>query len=325
MINFCTLFDSAYLSRGLALYDSLCYHCKKFHIYIFAFDDICYQVLNALELTNATIILLEELEDSELLSVKQTRSSVEYFWTCTPKVILYVLNKYSVEWCTYLDADLYFYSSPEVLFDELGVDSVMITEHRYSRRYRRNLKYGKYCVQFMIFKNDVLGKRVLDWWKEACLGWCYDKYEDGKFGDQKYLDDWPKKFSGVHVMQNLGGGLAPWNIQQYDVLQKESKLFGAEKETGRQFQFIFFHFHGIKYYTDGKIDLGGYRLSKRVIDIIYKPYIRKLHEMKRTIPDRYKFVNIHGASELKLLHWKVFLRHVKRRCLLNILKNNTND
>ncbi|MCH8325738.1 MAG: hypothetical protein IIB83_04125 [Bacteroidetes bacterium] len=35
------------------------------------------------------------------------------------KTLLYVLEKYKVENCTYLDADLFFYSSPKPIFDEL--------------------------------------------------------------------------------------------------------------------------------------------------------------------------------------------------------------
>ena len=46
MMNFCTLFDSFYLSRGLALYESIKEHTEDFHLYIFAFDDITYEILN---------------------------------------------------------------------------------------------------------------------------------------------------------------------------------------------------------------------------------------------------------------------------------------
>ena len=59
---FCTLFDSFYLDKGLALYRSLEKNCKHFKIYIYAFDDKAYKVLKSHNLTNAVIIPEIELE-----------------------------------------------------------------------------------------------------------------------------------------------------------------------------------------------------------------------------------------------------------------------
>ena len=215
MYNFCTLFDSNYLSRGIACYRSLEKHYGDFHLYIFAFDEKSYSILKKLEFKKATIISLKEFEDEELLTVKPTRSIAEYCWTSTSSTILYVLKNFNVDNCTYIDSDIFFYSSPKEIFDEMGDKSILLTEHRYSPRYNKELKAGKYCVQFVTFKNDERGLKALNWWRDRCIEWCYNRFEDGKFGDQLYLDDWTERFEGVHVMQNLGGGLAAWNIQQY--------------------------------------------------------------------------------------------------------------
>ena len=104
MLNFCTLFDSGYLSRGLAMYESLNRHCKDFHLYVFAFNDECFSVLKSLYLANMTVISLPEFEDEELLKVKPTRSRGEYCWTCSSSTILYVLDNYDVDHCTYVHA-----------------------------------------------------------------------------------------------------------------------------------------------------------------------------------------------------------------------------
>ena len=234
MLNFCTLFDSRYMSRGMAMYESLKKHCNNFHLYIFAFDDPCYNFFKKNAFDNITIISLNEFEDQELLRIKPTRSKGEYCWTCTSSTILYVLNNYPVDNCTYVDADLYFFASPQILIDEIGNNSILLTEHRYTPEYDQTKTSGKYCVQFMYFKKDARGIKALQWWRERCIEWCYNRMEDGKFGDQKYLDDWTERFEGVHVLKNLGGGVAPWNMQQYTFYKENNKLYGIEEATQKE-------------------------------------------------------------------------------------------
>ena len=173
MYNFCTLFDSHYFSRGIAMYESLADVCDDFHIYVFAFDDASLQALRSLRYPHMTVISLAEFEDDELLRVKPTRSIAEYCWTCTSSTILYVLEKYYVNQCTYLDADLFFFNSPEVLLEEMGDPSILITGHRYTPKYDKAKKSGTYCVQFISFKKDKRGLAALHWWRERCLEWCY--------------------------------------------------------------------------------------------------------------------------------------------------------
>ena len=101
------------------MYESLNRHCKDFHLYVFAFNDECFSVLKSLYLANMTVISLPEFEDEELLKVKPTRSRGEYCWTCSSSTILYVLDNYDVDHCTYIDADLYFFASPQILLSRL--------------------------------------------------------------------------------------------------------------------------------------------------------------------------------------------------------------
>lgn len=300
MFNFCTLFDSNYLSRGLALYRSLERVCDNFHLYIFAFDEKCAAVLNRLSLRHATVISLHEFEDQALLSVKPTRSRAEYCWTSTSSTILYVLEHYRVDMCTYLDADMLFFDSPKALFEEMGSASVLITEHRYSPQYNKEAKTGKYCVQFVSFKNDQRGLTVLRWWRERCIEWCYARFEDGKFGDQKYLDDWTTRFDGVHELQHLGGGMAAWNIQQYDVFEKNSRLFGRTRDTGEEFPVIFYHYHYVRFFADGTVELGRRSLTTEVLQLLYRPYFRRLEEAKNDIMTIDSTFDPHGAVKN---HW----------------------
>jgi len=190
----------------------------------------------------------------------------------------------------------------------MGKKSVLITEHRYTREYNQSETSGIYCVQFMTFKNDKNGMKALNWWRDSCNEWCYARFEEGKFGDQKYLDDWLDRFEGIHSLKNLGGGVAPWNVQQYDLCKKEFKL-------------IFYHFHGFKFIGGNKLEFGNYKLRKCDLKILYKPYLLHLEDIKNRIEQMGDTYDFHGTKEPER-NWKTPLRNIKRQ-LKNIY--NTYD
>ncbi len=311
MYNFCTLFDTHYFSRGIALYESLEKHCPDFHLYIFAFNKKAYDTLIKMSLSKATVISLSQFEDEELLKVKPTRSIAEYCWTSTSSTILYVLENFNVESCTYLDADIFFYSSPEPIFKEMGDKSILLTEHRYSPQYNKELKAGKYCVQFITFKNDERGMKALKWWRDRCLEWCYARYEDGKFGDQLYLDDWTERFEGVHVLNHRGGGIAAWNVQQYDFKIENNILIGIHKKEKFSFEVIFYHFHYLKLFDNNNVELGRRTLSKDVLNIFYRPYIKTLEEIKKRVEKIDGTFDPNG-TRVQPFNWKTPILYVYR-------------
>jgi hypothetical protein len=283
MYNFITLFDKNYFSRGLALYNSLVKHCDNFILYILAMDQETEDLLNKEKLNKISIIQLSQIEAfyAELTELKKIRSRAEYCWTLTPYSIQYAIKKNNLDSCTYLDSDIYFFNDPKILFDEAGSNSIIITEHRYTPICDQTGISGKYCVQFVFFKNDNNGMEALEWWRQRCREWCYSKCEDGKFGDQKYLDDWTTRFKGVYVPAHIGCGLAPWNIQQYNITNENDKLYLQDKITKKKEHIIFYHFHGLKkLYADANKIIWFLSPDKRyVIDInarelIYADYIR---------------------------------------------------
>ena len=237
---------------------------------------------------------------TELLKVKGDRSAREYCWTCTPSTIKYCIESFNLDACTYLDADLFFFSNPEVLIDEMNEKSVLITEHRYSPQYNQTAISGIYCVQFMTFKNDENGMKVLNWWRDSCIDWCYDKFVDGKLGYQKYLDDWTSRFKGIHVLKNLGGGVAPWNVQQYDLLNDEN------------FQLIFYHFHGYKILKNDKVDLGSYKLNANDINLLYKPYTKNLEKITIELKQIDFDNDFNGLVQYDSFNYKNIERTIKR-------------
>ncbi|MFN5952428.1 MAG: hypothetical protein ACK6A9_18285 [Dolichospermum sp.] len=278
MNYYVTLFDSNYLTRGLVMYRSLLRHAGEFHLWIICFDDLAHQLLQQLNLEKVTLVSLSEFEDSELLKIKPQRTQREYCWTCTPSTLLYVLNtEPHVDTITYLDADLMFFSSPEPIFTEAKNASILLTEHRYLPEYDQSATSGIYNVQFMMFRRNIEGLNALKWWRDRCIEWCYARFENGKFGDQKYLDDWKERFPGVHIVEHLGSGLAPWNAAQYNLTKKGENIFVEE------YPLIFYHFHALKIHPFKIGYLSNYPLKPELCEWVYYPYYQQLNQSYQEI------------------------------------------
>lgn len=236
MMYFCTLFDSYYIHKGIATYLSLEKVATDFHLYVMAFDRDCYDKLRSLSFMHMTVELLDDFETPDLLAVKSTRNRAEYCWTCSPAICWHFLNKYNLPSITYIDSDLFFISDPKIIFDEIGDRSIAITEHNNVDSSRS----GRFCVQFNYFKNDEEGRSSLKWWRDSCVEWCFARFEDGKFGDQRYVERFPERYKSLCIVANRGAGIGPWNMNRYQYTD-HSLVF-----NGREDDFVFFHMHGIK-------------------------------------------------------------------------------
>jgi hypothetical protein len=280
--EFCTLFDSNYAFKAIAMHRSLLSTGADFHLTAFCFDDEAKELIDRLALPNMTTVGLRELErfDPELAGTKPDRTPVEYCWTATPALPLFVFGtRPDVHEVTYLDADLLFFSDPEPLFDEMGDASVLITPHRYAPEFRHQEINGIFNVQFLVFRRDAQGMEVLRWWHDRCIEWCYYRLEDGKLGDQKYLDDWPERFQGVHVLRHPGGGLAPWNLDRHTLSRADGQVLVDGEPL------VFFHFHRVRMRVDGGYDwrAHGYLGLGTAGELVYGPYLAALDAAKRRV------------------------------------------
>jgi hypothetical protein len=215
-------------------------------------DHTAYEILEKLHLPGVHPLSLEEFErnDELLLRAKQNRSRIEYYFTCTPSLPLYILSNWpEVDLITYLDADLFFFASPAPLFEELGDGSIAIIGHRFSQHMRHLQKFGIFNVGWLSFRRDDDAFACLYWWRERCIEWCYDREEDGRFADQKYLDDWASRFKNVVVLEHKGANLAPWNVSNYRLYHDKSGILIVDNQP-----LIFFHFHGLKTITNWLYD-----------------------------------------------------------------------
>lgn len=302
--HFVTLFDRNFLPAGLALLHSLRQHGQPFHLWIVCMDEVVEQQLRDMCPADVSLLPLREVENAALLMVKPSRSVAEYCWTLTPFTADFVMQRQpGVTRVTYLDADLYFFNAPNLIFDEFSATGahVLISEHAYAAEYDQSRRSGIYCVQFMTFRNTPEGRAILAWWQARCIEWCYARVEDGKFGDQKYLDDWPQRFPGVvHVLQERQLALGPWNTTRFPQV-------GVEKPP------VFFHFHGLRIVAEDRLCLcWGYRLSPAAYRL-YDAYLVTLLAILADIRSRYGAIPVlPEARGLKQIAKRTVLKYLGR-------------
>jgi hypothetical protein len=267
MEHYVTVFDNLFLPQGLALHRSMERHARSYTLWMLCVDDAVYDVLQRLDLPSVRLLRLRNLEGAELKRVRPTRTLAEYCWTLTPFAVRFVFEAdATASRVTYLDADVWLRKNPAPIFREFDSSGkrVLITDHAYAPEYDQSDSSGQYCVQFVTFTREG-GEPVRKWWEDRCIEWCYARHEDGKFGDQKYLDDWPERFTEqVHVLSDPELILAPWNATRFPY--------------GRS---ICWHFHDLRIEIEPskekyRVHCGRYPLPPPTIRYVYQEYLKDL-------------------------------------------------
>ena len=312
MRYFCTYFDTHYLARALSLIDSLSRHCPSFRIYALCLDDNCLARVSQAGNPNVIPVALCDLEATvpNLLAVKTTRSKLEYYYTAGPSFIRYVIDlNAEIDLITYIDADLYFFADPEPLFAALGDHSIGVIGHHLPE-FRKKLRVwqGIFNVGWINFRRDQNGLACLDWWKDRCLEWCYERYEDGKYADQLYLNQWPYIFYGFYEFEHHGANVAAWNASDYHFSLRNDRVYADEDPL------IFYHFHGFK------------KISQNIYDtnlgITYRPphHLLKRYVFAEYIAQLEKFaIGLHPTASIRVYRPRNYLIKRFARLALGIV------
>lgn len=292
MNHYCTYFDSGFLPQGLALWRSLVAHDKDAALWVLALDPVTAEVLRKVGGSWLRVVTLAELEaaDPALLRAKEGRTRIEYYFTLSPCWPRHLLRMRSdIDRITYLDADLFFFGSPEPVFaamDEAAA-SVLITAHRFPDYLRHYEKHGRFNVGILSFRNDGPGRRCLEDWRTRCLDWCHDRLEDGKYADQKYLEAWPALMGeALLVLEHPGVNLAPWNWMNHRYVCEPDGM----RVDGHPL--VLFHFARLRpilgrwWWQSGQLDYGV--MPWKLRQSLYGPYVQAMEaaeeEIKQAMP-----------------------------------------
>jgi hypothetical protein len=274
MMAYTTHCDRNYVTRVLALEKSLRANQDFTTLYVIAHDDHTKVQIESLELKFTRVISLVEVEERfpELVSAKNNRSRLEYIFCLTPFVISYTHLISASDLIIYLDADLYFFKSPNLALEDFRDDAdVAIIEHGFQPKFNHLKIYGNFNVGWLAFRMLKNGNSILDWWKSACINSTSTLVSEHVYADQKYLDEFPIRFQGTHINRTRGTNIAPWNIENF--------LGKNQSETFLEDNLVFFHFSGLRMYGRFVVlGLSGYslRASKDVKGELYRVYVDAL-------------------------------------------------
>jgi hypothetical protein len=269
MNYFCTYFDQNYLSKFLTLKNSLDHYRSKYTFFILALDNFVIDFFKKNNFKNIQLINLADLEMTypDLLVAKKNRSLIEYYFTLSPFLPMYIHKIFNVFKISYLDSDLYFFKNPSKFINENSDSSVVLIKQE------SNPRYGYYNVGWIFFNfNYNETRKIVQQWGKQCLNFCSDIPSPVKnlYADQKYLDTWPQQLKQIKILNPDYTCLSPWD-----------KNNTIEENIG---SVIAFHFHGLEvknnYFVSG-FSKYNKKISKKIIKNIYKPYLSNLFAIQK--------------------------------------------
>lgn len=318
MRHYCTYFDQGFLIQGLALQRSLAVHDPEGVLWVLALDAFTQQVIEERGDPRVRAVPLAMLEqcDRLLQAAKANRSRAEYFFTLSPCWPRWVLGTHpEIERVTYLDADLFFFSSPAPMFDAIQASgaSITVTAHRFPAWLDHYRQHGVFNVGVLSFRNDAAGRACLDDWRTRCLEWCHDRVEGGKYADQGYLDQWPERWGkALQILDDPGVNLAPWNWAAHHCDVTHRPKCPPVQVEGHPL--VIFHFarfrplRGLRWWQSGQLDYGV--MPFRLRNAIYGRYWRTLCEVRREL--RAKFPDV-DFPRRAVRHGRAFWRGLPLR------------
>jgi hypothetical protein len=276
---FCTISTKSHLFKCKVLSDSLVK--QGFEIITLFVDVVSTEEIETI--LDKNCLTLKDLPQSEMkLILSKYGSDLDKLrWALKPILLKYLLESKFGK-VIYVDNDIFFFSSPFSLFDQLNSSNILLTPHYYLANPKKNqnwleanLRVGLYNAGFIGVNKNALG--MLNWWKECCEFNVKKSFWRGLFDDQKYLDLVPIIFDNVYIVKNTGCNLAGWNYEHRLINLGDASLNSI----------VFVHFADI---TLQKFSIFGNPFHPLYIEYIKE--IKKINPLFIEVPKKYSKRNI---------------------------------
>jgi len=274
---FCVNFDCNYIFQAKEMLESLTAYAHDPMIFLLALDEEVVSWAKNLSSSRIKILTLDEILEvyPSLRHTRSSRSHAEFIFSLKTFLVDFCLKKNKeISSVSYIDVDVRFYSSVIPIYQELKGYDVGLSPHGFTDKQTKLLRYGQFNAGWVYFRNSENSLEILRYWQGKVIESCEDVPRNGRFAEQKYLDDFPILFKKVRVVENPGVNAGPWSLAH-----KSIAINNVGKLTVNGHPLIFFHFHGLRFRGNRvfcNLSTYGYKLDNISRNYIFLPYAQSL-------------------------------------------------
>lgn len=315
-LNLLTIITSDYVEICLALTLSLKKQCKSpFYLWVCCMDEESHKLIGELDIDSLRPFRLLDIPDTRIASIGEKYEIPESCYVSKAFSMKHLFNN-GISELIYIDADMCCLSDPTIIFEkDLKDNSIILTPHLHASK-RFIADYGEFNAGFVGLRNDANSNMFLDWWIDRCFMTCKKDFSKGYYDDQRYLNEVPKKFTNVKIVENPGYNAGPWFFEK-----KETYTIDFDKDMICNSKLFFYHFSGLQITDDFKVhNKGGY--YNHLITShwpIYRKYLLHILEARKMLG--YSAVsesNIKKPQGLKQFYWNI--QKINPLCRIDFLK-----
>ncbi len=307
---FFTYFNSKFLVQGTVAINSFLKANPRAIGFVYSDDQFVVDALEArFQGQSVTAINLRDIPNlvKEMETMSDSRNDIELLISLKPFLFLETFMRLPEQAILfYIDADLFFYQSIEVILDEMKGFELLLTKHIFPDSMSESVKYGEINAGLIGARNSPAALEIIADWASKCREWCHLRLEVDRYADQLYLNAYLEDIS-VKAISSPGVNNGVYYFRQFRSLnQKSNKVLIENSEL------VCFHFHGIRV-TRNFILTGFNRYNypcngNRVWRLIYRQYIKQVRL-------EFEFFKLRVSSEL-LMSLVFELRQDYRRTLI---------
>ncbi|MCA6069130.1 glycosyltransferase [Chryseobacterium sp. RG1] len=319
-----TICAKNYLAQALTLRDSILKYNPEIDFYLFLADE------KTDDISDVNVV---ELDDSWIHDWKRMafKYNVIEFATSIKPFCFNKLFQEGYDKVLYLDPDIFVTDSLESIYNDLDSFSMVITPHynhietEYTGSVTEEelLFVGIYNLGFGAIKNNLIGKQIIEWWKNRLFNKCYADKEDSLHVDQRWIDFLPGFFpNDILISHHAGINIAIWNLHERKLIVKDNKYLIEDLRTKVQYPLLFFHFSGFDPYNRTVINR---RHSKYNIEVfpsfipIINEYSELVNKNKYDLFSKlsYSFNNFDNGDAIIPLHRRLFRVYLEKNEIMN--------